>query len=64
MTQRSPDTERLLSLAEVRGILGVSEATISRLLARGELTAVRIGRRTLVEPAEVRRFVESGRVGR
>lgn len=58
MPGRSRDTDRLLSLAEVREALGgLSESTVARLIGRGELATVKIGRRRMVEPAELRRFV-------
>lgn len=57
--RRVPD--KLLSADEVRQILGVSRVMISRLIARGHLQAVRIGRRTLIEPAELRRFIAASR---
>jgi excisionase family DNA binding protein len=49
--------EPLLSLADLERILGVSEPTVARLVRRGEIPVVAVGRRRLVEPAAVRRFI-------
>jgi excisionase family DNA binding protein len=51
----------LLSLAEAQAALGVSRATIFRLLASGELACVKVGSRTLIEPEELAGFISRGR---
>jgi excisionase family DNA binding protein len=56
------DTERLLSLREVRQLLGVSKMTVHRLVAGGGLAVVRIGTRTLVEPDDLRALIARHRV--
>ena len=43
---------RALRVREVAATLGVSKATLYRLLADGQVRAVRLGRRTLVIPAD------------
>lgn len=56
-------TDRLLSVREAAGQLGVSERTVCRLLTAGELPRVKIGRRTLIAPQDVRAFVHRRRGG-
>lgn len=55
---------KLLSIEEVRDILGVSRQTVLRLVRRGELSPVRIGEgtnrdRRLFEPSDIREFIDS-----
>jgi excisionase family DNA binding protein len=54
--------EPLLSVAEARAVLRISESGVYRLLRRGELAAVKVGGRTLIEPAAIRRFIAARRV--
>jgi excisionase family DNA binding protein len=54
----APEIERLLSREEVGELLGVSPSGVARIIARGDLPIVRVGRRTLVRPSDLRRFVE------
>ena len=59
------DPPELLSLSEVRRALGVSKATVARLIREGDLAVVEIRpHRTAVELNELRRFVTSRRVRR
>ena len=51
----------LLSIEEAASTLRLSPWTIRRHLTEGKLKAVRIGRRVLLEPAELQRLVEAGR---
>src|SRR4051812_5675464 len=68
-TPNSPETKptspprRLLSVKQVAHELGLSARTISTLITKGQIKAVRIGRRVLLPVAEVERFVQdhSGR---
>jgi excisionase family DNA binding protein len=48
----------LLSRREAAGALGISIDTLVRLLDRGELRAVRVGRSVRVPRSEVESFVE------
>jgi excisionase family DNA binding protein len=48
----------LISLPDVQRLLGVSRAHVFRLMADGELTVVRLGRRTLVDPRDLDDLVE------
>jgi excisionase family DNA binding protein len=59
------DVERLLSLQECAELLQVSEATVRRLVRRGELPASKIGGETgplRVAPADLRAYVERRRI--
>jgi len=53
----SNPVEPLLDLASLRVSLGVSESTVRRLVARGDLATLRIGRRRFVERHELARFL-------
>lgn len=41
--------------------LGLSHWVLRQYIRQGKLRAVRIGRRVLIEPAELQRLVEQGR---
>ena len=51
-------TERLLTAGEVADTLRVSTMTIYRLIRRGELPAVRVGRNYRVRAADLDRYLE------
>ena len=53
--------EALLSLDEVAQLLRISESGVYRLVRSGELPRVKVGKRTLFEPHEIRRFIASRR---
>ncbi|MGV0675655.1 helix-turn-helix domain-containing protein [Mycolicibacterium fortuitum] len=56
------DGPALLSLPEARERLRVSKATLDRLISRGDIARVKIGRRCFIDAAEINRFItESGR---
>lgn len=50
---------RLLSVKQVAQELGLSARTVSALITKGDIKAVRIGRRVLLPVAEVERFVQA-----
>jgi excisionase family DNA binding protein len=52
---------RLLTLAEVRDTLRLSQPTVARILQRGELPVVRIGRRTFVQDDDLAAFIAARR---
>ena len=54
--------ERLLSVGEVAGKLGVSAATVYALVERGELAHVRVSNAIRVAPADLEAFITSRRV--
>ena len=43
--------------------LGVSHWAVRQWIKSGKLPAVRLGRRVLIEPGELERLVEQGRMG-
>jgi excisionase family DNA binding protein len=49
--------EPLLSLDEVTRLLRISESGVYRLVRSGELPRVKVGKRTLFEPDEIRHFI-------
>ena len=51
-------TKEMFNLAEVAVMLGVCEMTVRRMVDRGELTAVRAGRRVLINQKQLRELVE------
>ena len=53
--------EPLLDVQNVARTLSLSPWTVRRMIADGRLVPVRLGRRVLVEPAEVERFVSGAR---
>jgi len=63
-TPNSPETKpanpprRLLSVKQVAHELGLSTRTVGTLITKGQIKAVRIGRRVLLPIAEVERLVE------
>ena len=56
-------TKLLLRVPEAADSLGLSRATVNRLLARGELGSVMIGAARRIPADELRRFVERKREG-
>jgi excisionase family DNA binding protein len=55
-------TERLLSVDEAAACLGVSKYTLRGWLFQRRLPFVKLGRRVLLDPADVQRFLEANRV--
>ena len=53
--------ERLLKIDEVASVIGRAHWTLRRDIKRGTLRCVRIGRRIMIEPSEIRRLVEEAR---
>lgn len=51
----------LKSVEEAAGLLGISPWTVRSYIRDRKLKPVRLGRRVLVEEAELERFVESGK---
>jgi excisionase family DNA binding protein len=50
-----------LSVREAAEAIGLSHWTLRQYIRTGKLAAVKIGRRTLIEPCELQRLVEQGR---
>ena len=63
----SPETvygpSGLLSIDGTKERLGVSRRTVLREIAAGELVAVRIGRRTLIDPRDLEAYIERHKGG-
>lgn len=57
------ETALLLDLHEVARALHVSERTAWGLVKAGDLPAVRIGRRLLFDPADLRAYIERQKTG-
>jgi excisionase family DNA binding protein len=55
--------EPLVNVNEAAKLLGLSSWTVRKLIANHRLQSVRINRRVLVEPSELRRIIEDGRAG-
>lgn len=55
--------DKLLTLAEVCEFLNMSRRTVERLIAAGELLAVRIGRAVRVRLSDLRAFLKRCEVG-
>ena len=53
--------EPLMSIDEVSRHLRISPRGVYRLLGRGDLGALKVGGRTLIEPHEMRRFIADQR---
>jgi excisionase family DNA binding protein len=53
--------EPLLSIEKAGDLIGISPWTVRHHLRTGKIGSVRIGRRILIEPAEIRRIVKEGR---
>lgn len=60
--EHSRELEALVSLNEAADLLGLHLQSVLRAIRGGDLVPVRIGRRTLLEPAELRRFIAERRV--
>lgn len=56
-------SERLVAIPWVVDYTGLSHSGIRRLVRRGTLPAVRIGRRILFRPASIARFIEQRELG-
>jgi excisionase family DNA binding protein len=52
-----------LGLKEAAEAVGLSHWTIRKFIREGKLRSVRLGKRVLVEPEELQRLVEAGRIG-
>lgn len=59
MSDTGDDAPRLLSLREAAASLGVSRATLFRIISRGELTTVEIAGRTLIRADHLGAFIAS-----
>jgi excisionase family DNA binding protein len=53
--------EGLLDVESAAGLLAISPWTVRKYLSTKKLRSVRIGRRVLIEPSEIRRLIDEGR---
>ena len=53
--------EPLLTIDEAARIIGRTHWTLRRDIKAGKLKCVRIGRRIMIEPSEIRRLIQEGR---
>jgi excisionase family DNA binding protein len=53
----------MLTVDDVAQQLQLSPKTVRRMIARGDLTAHRIGRQLRVAPTDLRAFISHGRTG-
>jgi hypothetical protein len=53
--------EPLLKIEEAARIVGRTHWTLRHDVRAGKLRCVRLGRRIMIEPAEIRRLIEEGR---
>ena len=56
------EIQRLLSIDEAAARLGVSKYTLRAWLFQRRLPHVKLGRRVLIDPCDVDRFIEASRV--
>ena len=52
--------ESLMDVNEAAKLLGLSSWTVRKLISIGRLRPVRINRRVLLQPGELRRIIEEG----
>jgi excisionase family DNA binding protein len=57
------DLEQLLTVADVLNRLRISRPTLYRMLKSGQLPTVKIGKRTLFDPADVRSLIARSKEG-
>jgi predicted DNA-binding protein (UPF0251 family) len=53
--------EPLLKIDDAARLIGASHWTLRHDVKAGRLKCVRIGRRIMIEPSEIRRLIEEGR---
>jgi len=54
-------TAMLVDVKEAARLVSLSPWTIRKYISQGKLKIIRIGRRVLIEPAELERLIERGR---
>jgi excisionase family DNA binding protein len=62
MARNNPGISRLLTVAEVANLMRVSRMTVYRLIRRGQLKAVRVGRNYRVREDDLSAYLESSAV--
>lgn len=59
MAQANPGITRLLTVAEVATVMRVSRMTVYRLIRRGQLKAIRVGRNYRVREGDLNEYLEA-----
>lgn len=59
MARTNPGMTRLLTVAEVANVMRVSRMTVYRLIRRGQLKAIRVGRNYRVREEDLNTYLES-----
>ena len=59
MARQNPGITRLLTVAEVAGVMRVSRMTVYRLIRKGQLKAIRVGRNYRVREKDLDLYLES-----
>ena len=62
MVRKGSELSRLLTVAEVADVMRVSRMTVYRLIRRGTLKAIRVGRNYRVSEDDLRRYLDSSAV--
>ncbi len=53
-----------LGLKEAAEAVGLSHWTLRQYIRQGKISAIRLGRRVLIEPSELEKLIEQGRGGK
>ena len=59
MARTGPGISRLLTVAEVASLMRVSRMTVYRLIRRGQLKAIRVGRNYRVREDDLNEYLEA-----
>lgn len=59
----APIENRLLDRAEAAAFLGIGKRTVARRIADREIVYIKIGSRLLFDPADLRAYAESCKLG-
>ena len=59
MARTSSGISRLLTVAEVASVMRVSRMTVYRLIRRGQLKAIRVGRNYRVREEDLNEYLEA-----
>ena len=59
MARTNPGITRLLTVAEVASVMRVSRMTVYRLIRRGQLKAIRVGRNYRVRETDLNSYLEA-----